>query len=755
MVAATALVAAGVLLTMLPMRSVFTDWSWLIASVGCVLPYVVIVAAFRAQRTPAAWQVLLGLAGSVLALCWVYVPQHLYLGVVPTWASVNDVHLLIQDAHRLMQGEHAPLASTPSLRLLVASATVLLVALADVLGILLRRPLLAAAPLLEVLAVASATSSRAASPVYFAAAAVGFLLILIACTRLQDRAWGPSVDGSAGRLGGARRMAVTGIVAALIVPLALPSVSSNLLARATHHDGNGDGSGGSGRIVLNNAADLQGSLRRGNPVDLFKVQVAAAARPFYVRQVVLDQLKDSGWVESATENSRQVSLFDRQYPIEPARTGNDPSTTKVASIQASFTILRLGGDTLPILANPSDLQAGGGGDWDASTATVSGIRLTSDTTYTERADQPAPTEDELRAAPDWTSSGDPGLDNRYLGLPSNLPASIGTLATSLTDGKTSAYDKARAISDYFTDTKNGFVYSLDTAPADGTNALASFLKNKRGFCQQYAAAAAALMREAKIPARVVLGYTHQAPDDSGEFTVTTADAHAWVEAYFTGIGWVAFDPTPLSGSDAGRVVALPWAPHPGASATASVAEPTAKQTNVLNPGNAVPTRPAAAQAAGGNSVGSIPWRPTLIGLGVLLALGLLVSGPHLVRRRQRTIRFRQARASGNPESLWRELAATATDRGTLWPDTLTVGQVPAWLAKRGIDDRGGAVLSAVAVGVERSRFSASGQAEISPDLIQGVDQALKRWSRRAERRQRVMNWWLPRSVLTRGGSQPR
>jgi len=32
--------------------------------------------------------------------------------------------------------------------------------------------------------------------------------------------------------------------------------------------------------------------------------------------------------------------------------------------------------------------------------------------------------------------------------------------------------------------------------------------------------------------------------------------------YFTGIGWVPFDPTPLTGADAARAVALPWAPHP-------------------------------------------------------------------------------------------------------------------------------------------------------------------------------------------------
>ena len=37
------------------------------------------------------------------------------------------------------------------------------------------------------------------------------------------------------------------------------------------------------------------------------------------------------------------------------------------------------------------------------------------------------------------------------------------------------------------------------------------------------------------------------PDAKGSFTVTTDDAHAWVEAYFAGVGWVPFDPTPLAG----------------------------------------------------------------------------------------------------------------------------------------------------------------------------------------------------------------
>ena len=38
--AATGTVAGGMLLTTLPLRSIFTDWTWLLVSIGCALPYL-------------------------------------------------------------------------------------------------------------------------------------------------------------------------------------------------------------------------------------------------------------------------------------------------------------------------------------------------------------------------------------------------------------------------------------------------------------------------------------------------------------------------------------------------------------------------------------------------------------------------------------------------------------------------------------------------------------------------------------------
>ena len=57
---------------------------------------------------------------------------------------------------------------------------------------------------------------------------------------------------------------------------------------------------------------------------------------------------------------------------------------------------------------------------------------------------------------------------------------------------------------------------------------------------------ALMLRYLGIPARVAVGFTSGKWKDGG-WTVTDRDAHAWVEAWFAGYGWLAFDPTPGQG----------------------------------------------------------------------------------------------------------------------------------------------------------------------------------------------------------------
>jgi transglutaminase superfamily protein len=71
-------------------------------------------------------------------------------------------------------------------------------------------------------------------------------------------------------------------------------------------------------------------------------------------------------------------------------------------------------------------------------------------------------------------------------------------------------------------------------------------EDRRGYCQQFSGAMALMLRMVGIPARVAAGFSPGSYNrDTKEYRVRDLDAHSWVEVYFTGIGWVPFDPTPI------------------------------------------------------------------------------------------------------------------------------------------------------------------------------------------------------------------
>ncbi len=74
-----------------------------------------------------------------------------------------------------------------------------------------------------------------------------------------------------------------------------------------------------------------------------------------------------------------------------------------------------------------------------------------------------------------------------------------------------------------------------------------FATSKRGFCVQYAMTMAVVLRDVGVPTRVVQGFLpgQRSPGSTLE-VIRNSNAHAWVEVYFPGHGWVAFDPTPGS-----------------------------------------------------------------------------------------------------------------------------------------------------------------------------------------------------------------
>src|SRR6185369_4596171 len=135
---------------------------------------------------------------------------------------------------------------------------------------------------------------------------------------------------------------------------------------------------------------------------------------------------------------------------------------------------------------------------------------------------------------------------------------VAAKVTELTAGKATNYDKVLALYNFFS-AANHFTYALSTETGTSSSDIDNFLVNRKGYCEQYAAAMAWLVRAAGIPARVAFGWTRGNNRKDNTYTLTNANLHSWTEVFFDDYGWVPFDPTPASGV-AGSV-ANAWAPN--------------------------------------------------------------------------------------------------------------------------------------------------------------------------------------------------
>lgn len=108
--------------------------------------------------------------------------------------------------------------------------------------------------------------------------------------------------------------------------------------------------------------------------------------------------------------------------------------------------------------------------------------------------------------------------------------------------------------------KANYTYTLEpSVPADpDLDGVENFLSvTREGYCVQFASSLALLLREAGIPARYVEGYVASGFDQNyyssvvGRYAAVVRDynAHAWVEVWYDGVGWIQYEATPAYYSD--------------------------------------------------------------------------------------------------------------------------------------------------------------------------------------------------------------
>jgi transglutaminase-like putative cysteine protease len=177
--------------------------------------------------------------------------------------------------------------------------------------------------------------------------------------------------------------------------------------------------------------------------------------------------------------------------------------------------------------------------------------------YTVQSLRPHVTADILRAH-DPTAVGASQPSGAMSGP---VPPRVATLARRITAPSPTTYDAVRAIEHWM---GAHTTYTLDIPPLPkGADAVVQHLfVDRKGFCTQIATSTAVMLHSLGVPVRLGTGFTPGKESILGkDFTVRASDAHAWVEVWFPGVGWQAFDPTanvPLSGEYDGSLLARIW-----------------------------------------------------------------------------------------------------------------------------------------------------------------------------------------------------
>jgi transglutaminase-like putative cysteine protease len=651
----------------------------------------------------------------LLALNLIFAARQSLLAVIPTEESVRRVVYAIGNGAATLNHYSAPVEVNPThTRALLLSCALVVLLSIDVLGLGLRRPALIALPLLITLSVPVSILSAALALPVFVGTALLFLRLL--ATEHLDRFGTWAGNGPGNGRSSPRPVLTTlwqvSVIAVLVSLIAAPVIPiTDLLDRELGGSGTNAGSGGRFQLTaVNPFIRLRRDLVQKTNTPLVYAETEARSTS-YIRTTVLDQFTSGSWRPSP-RNLPAENDADGVFPNAP---GLAPGIGG-AEDEWSLELARSFGTTwLPLPYPVRELDVSGDWRYDARTLDVAyvGGRAPSEISYTATSFAPAITADLLE-----TSVRAPArVREPMTEVPDDLPEVITTRAKEVTEGADGDFAKAVAIQDWFRQ-DGGFRYSLEQRSGSGMDLLAAFVTDDRvGYCEQFAAAMAAMGRALDIPSRVVVGFLDGATQRDGKILYTTDDRHAWPEMYFSGVGWVRFEPTP--GQRAGATPS--WTRE-----SVSAPEPTAGPSDAAEQDQGPDAQAAALDTADGNRFGlPIPWWPVLA-LLVVVALGL---APAVVRGAQRRRRLGGRTSARLAEGAWAELRAIALDLGLDWSQDRS----PREQASRLIDQVQATVddvsaLEGLLVQVERSRYARSGEGDtVDAEVRARTLDVVERW----------------------------
>jgi transglutaminase-like putative cysteine protease len=616
----------------------------------------------------------------------VFASQLSIAGFVPTPASVSYLSSLVSQglAERYFE---PPVPSTSGIVLVAAGGIGLMAAATDLLAVRLRSPAIAGLPLLALYCVRITTSARqggVGATIVFCLGMIGYLALLAADGRERLRIWGrlvtvwqasPTEQAEAAEAPDTRALAASGrriglaaACIALAVPLLVPGINVHDLFRT---DSAGAGNGGAPVTTPEPLVQMRQQLLDATAHTVLTYTTNAKHPQYqYLQAYVLNySSSQQTWnlVLPVSATSAQLGSGHSVAALGVARgTRVARPTTKIALSTGTVGYdAKLG--VLPVPYAPSKVQIPESG-WLEDHATqmvyATGSAL-SGLNYTVTSTEVVPEAKQENEAASYPSN----IKNSYLSFPAGPHGELAKLAKQITSGAKTPYAKAWKLENYFQSGK--FSYSLSVTLPNGIGGLIDFLYSTHtGYCQQFAFAMAGLARLVGIPSRIAVGYTAGTNEGGGKWEVTTADAHAWPELYFSGMGWLRFEPTPGGATGQGTATVPQYAAAGGAPpayGTEPTTVPTGPAAGKLgkgaNPNLAHLHHPgiggggAAVPVTRGHSI--IPWVLMILAIVLALALAAPLTARCLIRRR----RLRATGDAALAHAAWRELHDDLADYG--------------------------------------------------------------------------------------------
>jgi transglutaminase-like putative cysteine protease len=306
------------------------------------------------------------------------------------------------------------------------------------------------------------------------------------------------------------------------------------------------------------------------------LEIEAPPRSLFWRAAVLDRFTDDAWQE--TDPLDGDSLEPNAQPSDLVR-----QTVHVLALSDT----RLVGASVPVSFDAGDAPLARRAPGFAQLPSG----LTRGFTYTVESYAPRPTPAELRRSPAdypveltepgtfldvWPLAAAPAFGRPRATFLDAHP-SIQRYAPILHDAldvagsATTPYDATIDLLRWFRQT-GGFRYTDHPAIFSEAPLVGFVAETRAGYCQHFAGAMALMLRYLGIPARVAVGFSSGRYDGKKHrWLVTDHDAHAWVEAWFKGYGWLPFDPTPSGRPERGQLSA-PYVRFPLAAAPSGAAQ---------------------------------------------------------------------------------------------------------------------------------------------------------------------------------------